>query len=146
MVVSMMVYAASAAKDGGDMGFADGMFWFLLGSLLLFFMPLRSLGALYSEIKGNTLELVFLTRMSSWDIAFGKWLAHLAQIGLLVAAILPYLVVRHYLGMGELGRVDGHVPAARPPTPFARLGNALALGWAAVFLVLGLVAMRRRAG
>lgn len=95
MVISMLTYAASA---DGDQGFADGMFWFFLGVMLLLMMPLRALGALHGEIKGNTLDMLFLSRMSSWDIAFGKWLALLVQIVLLVCAILPYLVVRYYMG------------------------------------------------
>lgn len=42
------------------------------------------------------------------------------------------------------GRLDGKVPPAHAPTLFSRLGNLLALGWAAVLLVLALVATRRR--
>jgi apolipoprotein N-acyltransferase len=54
-------------------------------------------------------------------------------------------VVREYLGMGQPGRIDARVPPALPATLFARVGNALGLVWAAVFLVAGLVAMRRTA-
>lgn len=97
MVISMLTYAA-ASGAGSDQGFADGMFWFFLGVMLLLMMPLRALGALHGEIKGNTLDMLFLSRMTSWDIAFGKWLALLMQIGLMVCAILPYLVVRYYMG------------------------------------------------
>ena len=42
------------------------------------------------------------------------------------------------------GRLDGMVPPPHAPTLFARTGNALGLGWAAVLLVLALVARRRR--
>jgi len=98
MVVSMMIYFAGVATDAGETGFADGFFWFMLGLMLLLFMPLRAFQALHEEIKGNTLEMLFLTRMSSWNIAFGKWLALLMQVGLLVCAVLPYLVIRYFLG------------------------------------------------
>lgn len=53
-------------------------------------------------------------------------------------------VVRRYLPMHRAGRIDGLVPLAAPPTLFARLGNILPLGWALVFLLLGLVAKRGR--
>ena len=98
MVMSMFIFFASVSSNSGDMEFANGFFWFMLGVILMLFMPLRSFGALYGEMKGDTLEMLFLTRMSSWDIAFGKWLALLLQIGLLVCAVLPYLVLRYYLG------------------------------------------------
>lgn len=42
------------------------------------------------------------------------------------------------------GVLLGRIPAARPPTPFARFGNLLSLGWAVVLLVLSLVALRVR--
>lgn len=53
-------------------------------------------------------------------------------------------VVRRYVPMHHAGRIDGLVPPAAPPTLFARLGNLLPLGWAVVFLLLALVAKRRR--
>lgn len=53
-------------------------------------------------------------------------------------------VVRQSLGMGAAGRIDTLIPRALPPTLFARAGNMLGLGWAALFLLLALVAMRRR--
>jgi apolipoprotein N-acyltransferase len=62
------------------------------------------------------------------------------------AVIDPRGVVVEHLPMLEGGRIDGRVPAALSPTPFARLGNALPLAWAMVFLGAGAVAMRRRQG
>ena len=53
--------------------------------------------------------------------------------------------VRQWLPLLAAARIDGRVPIALPPTPFARLGNVLALGWAVVVLVIALVATRRRA-
>jgi apolipoprotein N-acyltransferase len=55
-------------------------------------------------------------------------------------------VVRGHLPMHRAGRLDGFVPPAAPPTPFARLGNILALAWALVFLLPARVAIRRRGG
>jgi apolipoprotein N-acyltransferase len=53
-------------------------------------------------------------------------------------------VVRGSIPRAKSARIDGFVPRAHPATPFARLGNALALGWGAIFLVTALVANRRR--
>ncbi len=108
MVLSMVFYFASA--DGnGDKTFAEGFFWFMLGLMLLVFMPMRGFQAIHEEIRGGTLEMLFLTRMKAWDIAFGKWVALGLQSLLLVTAVLPYLVIRYFLGAvdlaGDLGWV-----------------------------------------
>lgn len=98
MVISMFVYLVSANSKGADLSGADGLFWFMLGLILLLFMPLRSFQALNGEIRGNTLEMLFLTRMNAWKITFGKWCALVIQLLLMVTAILPYFVLRYFLG------------------------------------------------
>ena len=52
-------------------------------------------------------------------------------------------VVREHLGQHVEDRIDTVVPPAAPPSLFARLGNILPLIWAAIFLLIGIVAMRR---
>ncbi len=47
-------------------------------------------------------------------------------------------VVRGHIGMGKADKLDGRVPAAHPPTLFARAGHGLTLGWALVWIMLGL--------
>ena len=106
-------------------------------------------------------EFLFNPTNDGW---FGAWgpPQHLAQARLrAVEEGLPVLratttgisaviaadgtVLRH-LPHQTAGRIDGTLPAAHAPTLFSRTGNALPLGWAAVLLVLALVASRRRAG
>ena len=53
-------------------------------------------------------------------------------------------VVRSHIAEDRAARIDGVVPRAHPPTPFARTGNGLALGWAIVLLALSAIALRRR--
>jgi apolipoprotein N-acyltransferase len=48
-------------------------------------------------------------------------------------------VVRQSVPRHVAGRLDGLIPPAHAPTPFARLGNLLPLGWAAILLVLSVV-------
>ena len=47
-------------------------------------------------------------------------------------------VVRQSVSTGQAGAIEGLIPKAHPPTLFSRLGNALALGWAALLFALGL--------
>jgi apolipoprotein N-acyltransferase len=53
-------------------------------------------------------------------------------------------VVRQYAPMHQAGVLRGRVPPALPPTPFARLGNLLSLGWAALLCLVAVLAVRVR--
>lgn len=109
----------------------------------------------------NRPEFLFNPSNDGW---FGAWgpPQHLAQARLrAIEEGLPVLratttgisavieangTIHQYVAHQTAGRIDGTIPPARAPTLFSRLGNILPLGWAAVLLVLALVASRRRAG
>ena len=59
------------------------------------------------------------------------------------AVIAPDGTIRQRVARLTAGRLDGVVPYAAPPTPFARFGNALPLALAALIFAISLVAMRR---
>jgi hypothetical protein len=92
--------AATSSEDmpSGLTEFLNGLFWFLIALPLLFLMPVRGFAALHAEIKSGTLPLVFLTHLSAWRIAAGKWAALMVQTLLLVCAVLPYVLLRYFLG------------------------------------------------
>lgn len=83
--------------DYGDSG-SGFVFWMIVGIPLLLLMPAMGFGVLGSEIKGNTMELLFLTRLSTWRIVTGKWTAIVAQTLLIVCSVLPYMVLRYFTG------------------------------------------------
>ena len=105
-------------------------------------------------------DYIFNDSNDGWFGAFGPP-QHLAQARLrAIEEGLPILratttgisavidargIVRKYLPMDRSGRIDGTIPPAAAPTLFSRLGNILPLGWALIVLLLGCVAMRRRA-
>lgn len=111
--------------------------------------------------KGTRPDYIFNDSTDGWFGAFGPP-QHFAQARMrAIEEGLPVLrstttgisgvidahgVVRQYLGMGIEGRIDGKVPVAAPPTLFSRFGNPLGLAWAALALLAGLIAMRRRGG
>ena len=111
--------------------------------------------------RGKRPGYIFNPSNDGWFGAFGPP-QHLAQARLraieeglpvlratttgISAVIDPHGVVRHHLPMHRAGRIDGTVPRALPPTPFARLGHGLTLVWTILFLALAGVAMRRRRG
>lgn len=107
---------------------------------------------------GNRPDYIFNPSNDGW---FGSWgpPQHLAQARLrAIEEGLPVLrstttgisaiidargVVREYAPMHQARRIEAKVPPAAAPTPFSRLGNMLALGWAIIFLALAAVAKRR---
>lgn len=89
---------ASTMEAGRSPDGVNTMFWVCLGAPLVVITPLRALGGLVQEIKGNTLELIFLTRLSAWRIVTGKWTALFSQAVLLTVAAMPYLFLRYFIG------------------------------------------------
>lgn len=97
-VFSLLAASTANGAPGNVFGFLNWLFWFMISVPLLFVMPLLGFGALHAEMKARTLELVFLTRLSAWRIVSGKWAALMAETLLLVCSILPYVILRYFLG------------------------------------------------
>ncbi len=54
-------------------------------------------------------------------------------------------MVRQHIPSGVDGGISGFIPPAKAPTWFARAGNSLPLGWAALLMIISIVALRCRA-
>jgi hypothetical protein len=93
----LLAATAGASSDRAGMVVSQVIFVFFALAVLVI-QPLRGIGALSSEIKGNTIDLMVLTRLSSWRIIVGKWIALVGQSSLLLATIVPYLILRYYFG------------------------------------------------
>lgn len=96
VIFGLTAVSGTGRSDGSS--FINGLFWFMISVPLLFMMPIRGFGALFEEIKSGTLELVFLTHLTAWRIAAGKWMAIMVQTLLLVCSVLPYVLLRYFLG------------------------------------------------
>lgn len=110
--------------------------------------------------RANRPDFIFNPSNDAW---FGSWgpPQHLAQArlraieeGLPVIRATPTGIsavidadgrIVDSIPMGVAGRMDGLLPAARAPTPFARVGNILPLGLA-LLLAIAAVALARRRG
>jgi hypothetical protein len=98
-LLGLILLAASAGASSDRAGTVVSQVIFVFFSLaVLVIQPLRGIGELSSEIKGNTIDLMVLTRLSSLRIVAGKWTALVGQSALLVATIVPYLILRYYFG------------------------------------------------
>lgn len=94
LVLSLLL--SGDRQSGGEQ--LTGSLFTVYVILLLFVQPLRSLGAVFVEIKANTLPLMQLTRMNAGRIVLGKWVSLFVQSLLLAVGLLPYFVVRYFLG------------------------------------------------
>lgn len=77
---------------------ASGIIFGLFGIAALMIQPMRGVNALSSEITGNTIEMMALTRLTASRIVFGKWFAIVSQTALILITIIPYLILRYFLG------------------------------------------------
>lgn len=108
-VISALFSVSSATLSSRvNMGnVISGFFFVLFGLAVFVIQPIRALNALSSEQRDSTIDLLLLTRLDAWRIVVGKWLCLVTQSALLLVAMLPYLMMRYFLGgmnlFGELG-------------------------------------------
>lgn len=91
-----LLYAKHPAGFNGSG--LSAIFWMLIAVQLLLITPVRALGALANERKANTLELIYMTGLTSWRIAWGKWASLMFQAVLFLLAVLPYAILRYFFG------------------------------------------------
>ena len=103
-MIILAVLGLTTTKMGDPSSTVTFFYWLIIGAPLLFVMPFSGLNSISGERKENTLELIFLSRLTARRIVAGKWLAIMAQTFLLVTSILPYAVLRYYLGGVDLVR------------------------------------------
>jgi len=97
-LVLLVVGNVAAQEDRNALDFQNHFFWVIIGFVLLALVPLRGLVAVSHEIKNHTMETIMLTRLTAWRVVVGKWSALFAQSVLLVSAVLPYVILRYFLG------------------------------------------------
>ncbi len=98
LMIGTVIMGLIAVNAGKSTEGYNGLFWSMVGLLLLFVLPGRGIHSISREVEQNTMELVMLTRLTAWRIVFGKWLSYGSQILLLFSSILPYFILRYYLG------------------------------------------------
>jgi len=98
-LAQQMVDMKSLTSSGDDQA---QYFWIVMGIMFCAVMPARGLTAISSERGEDTLELLQLTGLTAWQIVFGKWLALYIQTLLLAVTVLPYVIVRYFLGATEV--------------------------------------------
>ncbi|MEN9358657.1 MAG: hypothetical protein RL095_192 [Verrucomicrobiota bacterium] len=68
---------------------------------MLIIPALHAGDAINSELRENTLQMLFLTRLDSWRIVTGKWLSASLVGVLFLTSALPYAVARYFIAKGN---------------------------------------------
>ncbi len=103
--IILLTASAAATSDHAGSSISNVIFVFFSIAVLII-QPLRGIAALSSEVKGNTIDMMVLTRLSAWRIVAGKWGAIVSQSALILVTIIPYLILRYFFGgMNLLGEV-----------------------------------------
>jgi len=89
-------------SDLGGAAFFPGALDLLTTFVFQLLLPLSFFNSLQGELIGRNVELLLTSRLSAWQIVRGKFFAASALCGLLLISLLPYYLVRYFLGGVEL--------------------------------------------
>ena len=93
VLLLLILLTATASTSSANAGSVISVVIFTFFSIaVLVVQPLRGIGAISSEVKGNTIDMMVLTRLSARRIVHGKWFAIVSQSALIFATIVPYLI------------------------------------------------------
>lgn len=98
----MAALAVAFEAQAGGAGGVASMFWLVAFSVVTVIMPFRGFAALREESEGGNSALLMLGGLSRWQIVLGKWLVQMVLSGLTLLSLIPYMLVRYFLGGFEL--------------------------------------------
>ena len=75
-----------------------GIFWLYIAVPLLLVKPMLAMGSINAEVKGNTIEMLYLSRLSASKIVTGKYFSQMVKTLLLSVSIFPYIIIRYFAG------------------------------------------------
>lgn len=103
--IILLSAGALATSDNAGQKISSTIFIFFSIAVIVV-QPMRGIAALSSEIKGNTIDMLVLTRLSAWRVVTGKWAAIVSQSALILVTIIPYLILRYFFGgMNLVGEI-----------------------------------------
>lgn len=107
IAMALILFSAGAGASSANAGgVISGVIFVFFSIAVLVVQPLRGIGAVSAEIKGNTIDMMVLTRLSASRIVYGKWFALVGQSALLLSTIIPYLILRYFFGgMNLVGEI-----------------------------------------
>ncbi len=84
--------------------FDQSPFWWVAGGICMFLMPLSALLLMGPEMDEGNYELLQMTPLSRWKIVLGKFFAIWSICLLTFSSLLPYMIVRYFVGGMDVWR------------------------------------------
>ncbi|MCP5535591.1 MAG: ABC transporter permease subunit [Akkermansiaceae bacterium] len=78
--------------------FTSGPFWLVAGFICIVVMPLGGLALMGQELEEGNHELLLMTPLTRWRVVRGKFLAMWGLCLVTFVSLLPYLIVRYFIG------------------------------------------------
>ena len=78
--------------------FSSGPFWFVTGMVCIIIMPLGGLALMGQELEEGNHELLLMTPLTRWKVVRGKFLAMWGLCLVTFFSLLPYMIVRYFIG------------------------------------------------
>lgn len=78
--------------------FSSGPFWLVAGIICIVVMPLGGLALMGQELDEGNHELLLMTPLTRWRVVRGKFLAMWGLCLVTFFSLLPYLIVRYFIG------------------------------------------------
>jgi ABC-type transport system involved in multi-copper enzyme maturation permease subunit len=112
-------------------------FWWVAGGVSMLLMPMGGIVLMGQEMDEGNYELLQMTELSRWQVVLGKFLSIWSISLLTFSSLIPYLIVRYFVGGMEVWRnialvmtvvfvaaiiAAGAIGASSFKNPFARLG------------------------
>lgn len=85
----------------------SGPFWVVVGLVCLVLMPLGGLMLMGQELDEGNHELLLMTPLSRWKVVRGKFFTLWGICLLTFSSLLPYAIVRYFIGGIDVGRNIG---------------------------------------
>ena len=82
----------------------SGPFWLVVALICLFIMPLGGLLLMGQELDEGNHELLLMTPLSRWKVVMGKFIALWGICLLTFSSLLPYAIVRYFIGGIDVSR------------------------------------------
>ena len=76
----------------------SGPFWLVSGAVCIIIMPLGGLALMGQELEEGNHELLLMTPLTRWRVVRGKFLAMWGLCLVTFVSLLPYLIVRYFIG------------------------------------------------
>jgi ABC-type transport system involved in multi-copper enzyme maturation permease subunit len=77
---------------------SSGPFWMVVAAICLLLMPMAGVILMGQELEEGNHELLLLTKLDRWKIVIGKFAALWGICTLTFISLLPYVVVRYFIG------------------------------------------------